>query len=396
MKKINIPKSKISFIGRILIILVSILSLVFIATSSFSNVTFSNVTGTIKAFFLNMKRGPGYPYEFSAQGPEKIDGIGPYLAVMEDSQIIFLNKTAKEVLRQDTTYTNPDFTVSNGRALIYNRGTSSFMVLGQSDVIYDNMQTEKIIDEGIITAAIGEKGNLAFATWSDDGTSKFTALNKKLDTDFYYVFGKDRILYVTLSDNGKYGACAVFGVEDATYYSSVYIFDFEQTEPIKEFKYVDETVIRVDFLDNKTVNVVTDKKRRLLSVKDEEESGVIDYSTHTLLDFEVDSDSKKSVLCYSKYGSTSNVVYAFNKNGEECYNIDNLENVKDIKNNSKIIAILTDQNVFCYDYKGNLECTIELTFNIDSIEILSNKIYMFSGSNVYQMKAGKDDVLKIE
>ncbi|MBE6782472.1 MAG: hypothetical protein E7536_00475 [Ruminococcaceae bacterium] len=396
MKFLKISKQKIGIAGKILLIVVVLLSIVFIATSSFSDVTFSNVTGTIKAFFLNLKRGPGYPYEFSADGPEKIDSIGYYIAVVEDSTVVFLNSTAKEVFRYDTTYTNPDVRISNGRALIYNRGTSSFMVAGQSDMIYDNSETSGVITESIITAAIGKKGNLGFATWSDDGVSKFTAVNKKLGVDFYYVFGNDRIMYIALSDNGKYAACAVFGVKNATYYSKVHVFDFEQTEPIATFEYPAETLIRLDFVDNETLSVVTDLKRRLVSVEDKSESGVVDYSTHSLSSVDFDAGSHKSVLCFSKYGSTENEVYAFDKNGEEIFHSNDFENVKDVKCNSKFFAVLTDEYVYSYNYKGELKSKIELSVNIDSIEIVSNDIYFFSGSNVYKMKSNKDGILQTE
>lgn len=396
MKMPKINKQKIGIAGKILLLMVMILSIVFVAISSFSDVTFSNVTDTIKSFFMNLKKGPGYPYEFSADGPEKNDTIGSYLAVLEDSTVVFLNSTAKEVFRYDTTYTNPDISINNGRALIYNRGTSSFVVAGRSDIIYDNSETSGVITESIITAAIGQKGNLGFATWSNDGVSKFTAVNKKLGVDFYYVFGNDRILHVALSDNGKYAACAVFGVKNATYYSKVHVFDFKQSEPIASFEYPDETLIRLDFVDNETLSVVTDMKRRLVSVEDKSESGVVDYSTHSLDSVDFDSDSHKSVLCFSKYGSTENEVYAFDKKGEEIFHSDDFENVKEVKCNSKFFAVLTDDCVYSYNYKGELKSKIELTVNIDSIEVISKDIYFFSGSNVYKMKFNKDAVLQTE
>lgn len=393
VKKIVITKKKLNFIAKICVIVVTALSIVFIGTSIFSDITLSNLTDTVKAFFLSLKRGPGYPYELSMGSPEKTDVIGSYLAVVDDSNVVLLSKTAKEILRYDTTYTNPDIKISNRRGLIYNRGTSSFIVFGQSDVIYDNSQTTGLLDGGIITASIGKKSNFAFATWSNDGVSKFTVLNKKLGTDFYYVFGKDRILYTALSDNGKYGACAVFGVENATYYSKIYIFDFKKAEPVHVLKYTDETVIQVDFINNKSINVVTDSKRRIISIDSGSESGVVDYSTHSLNSMDFDPKTKKSAICYSKYGSTSNVIYGFDKKGRQSFCIDNVENVKDVVCNSKYVAVLTSESVLCYDYKGRLKCTVSLTFNIDSIEMVSKELYLFSGSNVYKVKAKGNPVL---
>ncbi len=396
VKKPVITKKKLNFTARIIIVVVTVLSIVFIATSIFSNITLSNMTDTVKAFFLSLKRGPGYPYELSMGSPEKTDVIGSYLAVVDDSNVVLLSKTAKEILRHDTTYTNPDMKVSNGRALVYNRGTSAFLVFGQSDLLYDNTQTSGLLDGGIITASIGKKGNFAFATWSDEGTSKFTVLNKKLGVDFYYVFGKDRILYTALSDNGKYGVCAAFGVENATYYSKVYIFDFKKAEPVHVLKYDGETVVQIDFINNKSISVVTDLKRRVISIDKGSESNVVDYSTHSLNSMDFDANSKRSVVCYSKYGSTSNVIHGFDKRGKQSFCIDNVENVKDIECNSKYVAVLTGETILCYDYKGRLKSTITLTFNVDSIEMISKDLYLFSGSNVYKVKAKGDTVLSVE
>ncbi|MBP3329924.1 MAG: hypothetical protein J6L89_03720 [Clostridia bacterium] len=397
VKKQIVNKQSIFFIGKILLVVLAAVSIIFIAASSFSNVTFSNIKGTIDSFFLNAKKGDGYPYECSNLSPERTGVIGSYLALLDDSTVVFLNKTAKEVLKSDTTYTNPDMKISNGRALVYNRGGSSFIVTGQSDILYDNNETADVFKDGIITAAIGGNGNLGFATWTDEGTSKFIALNKKLSTEFYYVFGSDRAFYVALSDNGKYGACAVFGAENATYYSKLYIFDFSKTEPVKVVKYADETLIRVDFLDNKTLSVVTDVKRRIITIADKTEKNVVDFSMHNLESVDFDSASKRSALCYSKYGSTSNVICGFDKRGKETCRIEDVENVKQVKCNSKRIAVLTDEKILCYNYNGKLKNTIELSFNVDSIEFTSSSgLFVFSGSNVYKVKMAKNTVLEAE
>lgn len=396
MKKRFDQKIDYKFIGKIMLVVVAAISIIFIVASSFSNVTFSNVTGVIESFFLNLKRGDGYPYECSAEGADRTDTISSYLAVLDDTNVIFLNKTAKEVLRYDTTYTNPEIDISNGRALIYNRGSSAFSVTGQSDLLYETSETDGVLKDSIITATIGKKGNLAFGTWTDDGTSKFTALNKKLGTEFYYIFGSDRVLDVALSDNGKYGACAVFGAENATYYTTVHIFDFDEADPVQTVKFSGETVVSLEFLRNKTLNIVTDRKRRVISVDDKTEENVVDYSSHTLDSFDFDKDSGKSVLCYSKYGSTSNVVCAFYKNGKESCCIEDVENVKSVSCNSKLIAVLTDNEVLCYNYRGKLKTTIDLTFNVDSVELDSSGIYLFSGSNIYRAKTGRNSTLEVE
>lgn len=396
MKKHGNKKIDYKFIGKIALVVVAAISIIFIVASSFSNVTFSNVTGAIESFFLNLKRGDGYPYECSAEGADRTDVISSYLAVLDDTNVIFLNRTAKEVLRYDTTYTNPEIDISNGRALVYNRGSSAFSVTGQSDLLYETSETDGVLKDSIITAAIGKKGNLAFGTWTDDGTSKFTVLNKKLGTEFYYVFGSDRVLSVALSDNGKYGACAVFGAENATYYTTVHIFDFDEEDPVQTVRFSGETVVSMDFLRNKTLNIVTDQKRRVISVDDKTEEYVVDYSSHELSTCDFDKDSGRSVLCYSKYGSTLNVVCAFYKNGKESCRIEDVENVKSVSCNSKLIAVLTDSKVLCYSYSGKLKTTIDLTFNVDSIELDSSGIYIFSGSNVYRAKTSRDSTLQAE
>lgn len=389
-------KSNLSFIGKILLVIIAAVSIVFVAASSFANVTFSNVTGGVKSFFHNMKKGEGFPYECSAQGPKKVDGIGSYLAMIDDSTVVFLNKTAKEVFRFDTTYTSPDMAISNGRALVYNRGSSSFTVTGQSDLLYNADETTGKLDGAIITGNIGKNGSLVFGTWTEDGTSKFVALNKKLGTDFYYVFGNDRVLYVTVSDNGKYGACAVFGVENASYYSTVYVFDFDKEEPIQKIKLSGETVVRLDFLKNKSLSVITDLKRREISVRNKEEDNVVDYSAHSLVAVDFDLSSKKSVLCYSKYGSTSNVICGFYKNGNESCRIEDVENVKAVSCDGNTIAVLTDSQVLCYGFSGNLRSTIDLTFNVESVKLESSGLYLFSGSNIYRTKIGRDFVFEAE
>lgn len=396
MKKLSLKKIDFKIVVRAAVVIVAAISIIFVVASSFSNVRLSNFTGVIESFFLNMKRGEGYPYECSSGGAERTDIVGSYLAMLDDTNVIFLNKTAKEVMRYDTTYTNPEINISNGRALIYNRGSSAFSVSGQSDLLYETSETDGVIEDAIVVACIGKKGNLAFGTWTDDGTSKLTVLNKNLRKVFYYVFGSERILSVALSDNGKYAACAVFGAENASYYTKVLVFDLDKSDPIQSVKFEDETVISLEFLKNKTLNIVTDRKRREISVDDKSEENVVDFSSHSLVGADFDDSSKRSVLCYSKYGSTSNVVYGFYKNGKESCIIEDIENVKAVSCSSKMIAVLTDHNIYCYSYRGRLKTTIDLTFNVDTIELDSSCVYAFSGSNVYRVKTSRDSTLKAE
>ncbi len=396
MKKPSFKKIDFKFIGRAAVVVIAAISIIFVVASSFSNVTFSNFTGVVESFFLNMKRGEGYPYECSAGGADRTDIIGSYLAVLDDTNVIFLNKTAKEVMRYDTTYTNPEINISNGRALIYNRGSSAFSVSGQSDLLYETSKTDGVIDDAIVTACIGKKGNLAFGTWTDEGTSKLTVINKNLREEFYYVFGSERVLSVALSDNGRYAACAVFGAKNASYYTKVLVFDLGESKPIQSIEFEDETVISLEFLKNKTLNIVTDRKRREISVDDKNEENVVDFSSHSLVGVDFDDSSKRSVLCYSKYGSTSNVIHGFYKNGKESCVIEDVENIKAVSCNSKMIAVLTDDNIYCYSYRGRLKTTINLTFNVDSIELDSSCVYAFSGSNIYRVKTSRDSTLEAE
>ncbi len=390
-------KNRKALLYVIISVLVALL-LIFLAAQSISNVTLSKVTDRVKESLINLKPGGGYPYSFSSDGAVLTDCADSDLVVLSEGYFTVLNSNAKELFHESLTYTNPGIKISNGRILIYDRGSTSFVLTGKSDYLYDSDSTKKVLKGKIINANIGKDGTMAFATWSDEGLTEISVYNKKLVREFYYVFNKERIINVAVSDNGKFAAAAVLGAENAALYSNIYVFDTSKDKPIKTFKIDGETLIGLNFLDNKRISAVTTEAERTFYFRDKRDYSKYDsdYSAHKLSDFDFDKKSKRSTVCVSEYGSNKFILYAFYSNGKKSCEITDLENVKSVCSDKNNIVVQTNDKLLCYDYFGKLKGESELTYNVDKIEISSGKVYLFSGSKIYKCNPRRNQTLKVK
>ncbi|MPM82650.1 hypothetical protein SDC9_129712 [bioreactor metagenome] len=319
------------------------------------------------------------------------------MSFADTNYLIHINGNAGEILKVEHNFIKPTLIAHNQRALLFDRAGSQFMIASSSKVLYSSKQTEKTLSQNIITAALGKTGNVAFGTWSDEGVCQMNVFGYKLEKRFEYNFASDRITSLSLSDNGKYVAVSVLGAKDAQIYSIIYIFALDSTKPVVNQKIAGETVTNIDFLGNKSVNVISTRKRYVVSLdKGIETKSTVDFQTHTLTGVSFDNDSARSAVLLSEYGNSgSNILYGFSDSGKKQFEI-KVKNVKKIDCNRKYVVALADDKVYCYNNSGKLRGEITLSFNVDDVKLCGGRLYLFSGNKIYSCRPNRTITLETE
>lgn len=384
----NASKKMVKPIRIILVVLLAI-SLFFICAKQFANVTMSNMTDWVKGIFINMSSGEGYPYEITSEEVIQKDVIGPYLAIVENDRLVYLNSRAKEVFKYEHNFINPVFKTKNKRAIFYCADTTNFIVTSSSEVLYDMNDTSKTLEGAIITADIASNGNLAFANWSSECVCQINVYNNKLKREFYYNFSKERVVDLSLSDNGDYVCAVLIDAKNASLYSRVLVFDITNPKPIFDRRLENDVAVDVEFLSGNKIELLTMSSLYSFNFNSKKEmKKELDFSSNQLLKYDFEESSKRCSLAISEYSSNSGNIYGISSNGKNTYSV-KVNGLKKLSRGSKYTAALTNNTLYCIKNSGRVKCEAELLTNVDDVVVSGNYLYVFSGNMVHRLKISR-------
>ncbi len=369
-KSKNTVKKGSATVAKTVAIVVVVLLLLFVATETFQVGTLSSISDSFKSFLSSISQGDGYPYRISSSSVKDIDMLSSNLFLLTDSSTISLDSSAKEIAKIDHTYANPKMSISNGRAIVYDRSGNRYMIQSRTEKLYS-----KETDDKIITCDIGKSGNVAIATLKKDSTSQITVYSGNLSkTIFKWECYSDNIVDIALSDNGKYMAVATIGALDGEVLSKVYVFDFDYSKALETFKYPGTSIFDVEFSQRDTVVAMGDNLRSVIKNKTERQKDE-NFNTSTLMRYCMAENGKSAVLL-SEYGSTNlNILKVYSDDGEEIFNKKIDSTVKRIFCNQNTVSVLLDDKVVIYNLNGDVRENIK-TGN-DGITVLSHGKYTY-------------------
>ncbi len=295
---------------RVAVAVIVAVVLFLMAAERLNIATVTDINDSLRSSFSGMNPGAGYPYKINSSSVRGMTVMGGDLFVLTSQDTMSLDSTANEIKRSSHTFSQPAFATRGSKAVVYNRNGNRFRVENRTDTLFTGETPD---DEKIITAAIGAKGNIALATFSNDCTSKLTVYSTNYKkTVFGWNCAQDTITSVDLSDNGKYAAVCVVGARDGEIYSKVVIFDFDYSEPKAEFEYFGTAMLAVHF--GKNDNVVAVGDDRISFIKGLKNKEDMEYGSSTLSNFAFSEDGN-TVLALSEHGSTNNEkLYCFSPN----------------------------------------------------------------------------------
>lgn len=387
--KIKMASRKMAKPLKIILVVLVVLSLLFICANQFANVTMSNMTDWIKGIFINMSSGEGYPYEITSEEIIQKDVIGPYVAVVQNDRLVYLNSRAKKILEYEHNFINPVFKTKNKRAIFYCADTTNFIVTSSSDVLYDLNETSKLLEGAIITADIGSNGNLAFANWSSDCVCQINLYNNKLKREFYYNFSRERVVDLSLSDNGNYLCAVLIDAKNASLYSRVVVFDVTNPEPIFDRKLENEVAVDIEFLSENKIELLTMSSLYTFKYNSKKEmEKTLDFSSNQLLKYSFEDSSRRCSVAISEYSSNSGIIYGISPNGKSKYKV-KVNGLKKLTRGSKYTVALTNNTLYCIKNSGRIKCEAELSANVDDVVVNGNYMYVFSGNTIYRLKISR-------
>lgn len=362
---------------KLLAIILVVLLLIILAAGQFGGVTFSTIGDQIRTSIAGFGSGDGYPYRMNGIEISDAGVTNSDLMLVYDDTVKVLDSTAKELSNLNHDYDHPVLSSNSGRALIFDEGAKKFRVQSKTKVLY-----EKELEYMILTGAMGKDGTVAIGSRTKDAQSMLTVYNTKAEEIFVWKCAKENIISCDVSDNGKYFAVTVLGVNNGSVYSKVHIFNKNDEEPKATFEYVDSAVSSVQFLSNETLFVFGNNICEV--IKGDKVKEKIDVSVNTPYKLYI-SDNNTAVLVLSKYSSTTQkIIKVFNKSGSELFTQEINGLIKSVSTDGKYTGVLTDEQVQIYNNRNGKLCG-SADVNTDAEKV------MISGRNTYVYSVDKID-----
>lgn len=356
-----------------------ILLLLFVASETFQVGTVSSTKDSLKSWFNSLSSGDGYPYKISSSSIKSIDMMSSNLFLVTDDSTIILDKTAKETSKINHTYTNPGVSINNGRAIVYDRGGNRYLVQSRTEKLFSGKT-----DSDILTCDIGATGNIAVGTCGKNSTNYVTVYKSKGKKEiFKWACNAEKIVNISLSDNGKNMAVAVVSAKDADILSKVYVFNFKNNEAIATINYPNTAIYKIDYVSNNDILVIGDNNRSLIS-NNTKKTKEVDFGTSTLTRFSIDESGVNADIL-SEYGSSNlNSLKVYSKDNKELFTKKFKTPVKSVYCEGRYINVLTDNKIKVYDTRGRLKK--EIPVKSDSMKVLSNgrRKYIFGVGELRQ------------
>ena len=375
----NLTEGKRKIIRIVAAVLLAVM-LLLIALSAFGVTSFSSMKSDFKSKLSSAGPGEGFPYQVNSSDVSKIDVLSDDVFILKKDKTIVLDGAAKEIKSLDHTYATPAMSIKGNKALVYDRGGNRYRIETTSDTLYTGTTKS---DEKIITAAVGDKGNIALATLSNEATSRLTVINSTFkDAEFIWNCADYTITSAALSDNGKYAAVSVLGAKNGEEYSKVFVFDFEFSDPVSETEYPGTTMVSVNFADNDTVVAVGNNKMAYL--KGLKKNNEIDFGTSTLAALSF-APTGETIVALAEYGSMNNqLLRGYSKGGRQSFEKEYSTSIKSIYATDAKISVLTAEQVDIYSLGGTSFKPREAGSNAISTFMIGNKTYVYEMGSIFK------------
>ncbi len=375
MKKITLNKQSKLIISVVLAI-VSVLLIVFTAAQSLGNMTISSMADGVKSYFLSLGAGEGFPYDLDSTSVKDIKIDNSNIHLLLNTKTTVLNQTAKEIMPKPHSYSNPAMKSKGSKFIVYDLDSARFRLQNGSDIIHDGEAKSRII-----AAALGKSGNYALATYSDSVQSVLTVYNTRNEEIFVWDFKSERVIDMTLSDNGKFAAVATVDAFNGEVSSKVYVFNFKSDKAVSEFDYKGTTVVKVDYVKGDNIIVMGDNIRSYIK-NNTKRNDDINFGSDILYKYCI-TDSGRSAVVLSQYGSTSlSKLSVYSNNGKEQFTVSFNKEMKWVDCDEKYTAVLFENEVRTFNKKGKQIGSISFTGEPVRVAVDGSRTYVLTTSGL--------------
>ncbi len=313
-----------------------------------------------------------FPFDVSSRSNVSIGAMRDCWVMFSDTSLTTYDASGATIQSVYAPYGTPTVETSSTRALVYDMGGYSLMVISRRNEIF-----EKKLDDQILFAELGEKGNIAVITSTDKYVSYLTIYDKNGNEVFHWADG-NYIMAVALNDSGTGCAVASLYTSGGILKTLVYVLDFSSTEIQAKSSAIETMALDIEFTDDGEIWLVGNDDLYLL-----ESDCTVSYTYNYTYD--ISGFSAVDDLCAISFempGSDDNVVAIFEAGLDETAEITYNEEVKYILVSDDKVYLNTSSKIDCLDAEGNVESETALGAEYTSFVIYNDSAILLNYRSV--------------
>lgn len=332
-----------------------------------------------------MASGEGFPCEIEGEkiSVENFKMSNNNIIALSDNSLSIINCFGKVVRKEKHNFSNPCLKSGDMRNIIYDRGGKNFKIESLSQNLYSGK-----CEKNIIACAVSDSGTFAIVHQSASHLAETRIYNKKGKEKYSFSFSENYISDITLNSIGTEAAVCGMAAENGNISSSVYILDFNSSEPKFQFELKDNALTRVEYLSDGNVLAIGDKYMSFINLKSK---NITNYSYgNKILKF-CDFNKNEGICCCfssSINESGNDEIIMVGITGKEVFKIQTTETLSGISHRGSKTAVITPHKIILYNFSGKAEGFVRTKNH-------AKKIILLPHSHACLLGAGKADKVKL-
>lgn len=313
-----------------------------------------------------------FPIKLDTSSDVQVNVINDKLNVLTATSVSVYNPSdANVVYSFNHGFTNPVIKCSGSYYCLFDQGSTKIRL----DSVNEN-KFELNTSQSILTADVCKKGNVAFATRSEEKKSTVYVYDKNRNLKFSYDENEGYVVAVAIDSSGKKIAYAAVNSLNGQLLTTVYTINVGDDKPLATFTYEDTNVMSLHYSNSSDLYFVGDDCLSVIS--DQKEENII-YNKETVntVDFCYTADNQL-VYIYSQFaGADSSKMEYITDSGKIKSSVDLNGKVKYVSSSSNEAVVLFNDSVSVYSLtKGTLKESFTCDKDAQSVNKLSSKIFI--------------------
>jgi len=351
-------------------ILVAVFVFVYIL-SSVGIIPFDALSARLTSFVS--QDGENFPLRVSSDSTINTQIIGESIIILTTENFTVYSHSGKQRYSQPHNYSSPAVSVNGDRAVVFDRGKNSYMLVNEKKVLHTGDAPGDII-----CAEYGAGGNYAFGVRGDNSTSTLVVYSATNKVVFQWNCAYEYISSIALSENCKFAGVAALGAKDGEVFTDVNYFGFDYQEPINTQTLSATTALDIEFTTVNTLTVFSDTGVYSINKKAEEPITVCEYYSSEFNSFDY-SQNGKYIVALARYGSANNfLITVYSPKGKEKSVIETDCQLKSVTMSDKYIFALAENSIMVYNLNGMKITQIDVKG--DAKSLIPTDKYLFINS----------------
>lgn len=316
-----------------------------------------------------------FPIKISGSSDYQCELIDKYLAVLEDTKLYIYSADGKKIYDAQCSLKNSVLKTNGSKALIYDKGGSSFQLESKYKNIYSNK-----LDDKIVLARLSQNDYCAVITQSD----KFLAVMSVYDASGNFIYRwksiEGRVIDVAFNKVGD--GCIVSSIKTSggKFVTTLYSFNFNSSEPkeIWTSTPLDTLVMYTSVLSDGTIVAVGFDKCFYLN-RNGEIIGSYSYPSD-IVDFSVEGGV--TALLLENVNKRQNVISVINDSPENVSEIKIDGRAKSVKIYGNYIYVMTDSQITAFSKSGEKVSEVSVSDEYRDFRKIDNYIYLLGNSEI--------------